>query len=257
MLNSDVISNLICVICDEKLRDTRKFRDSLIENENRLSALIPHEITFVDPEAAEDAKSPLFISKVHVATEIMEEEEDEDSDEMEETVFKVMKQDFHMVSEMIEISSEDSSRWTSDDEDPTPKKSKEKIRVSKDMQTVFNLNIFCKECSRFMSKNEYRAHLEQHHLNLKIYACDFCGLELFSHLTLQKHMVLHMKEKPFKCTLGCETSCWTLKALADHNAYAHSDECICDTCGKKFKTKAIMKVRKIDGFYSPWKLQLD
>lgn len=197
MVKSDVISNLICVICDEKLRDTRKFRDGLIENEEKLLSFVPQSsthFTFVDPlnPMNEEAKSP----NVHDSTEILEED---DGDDMEETIFKVLKEEFYEEMATIEISSEDELKLAE------PKK---------------------------------------HEVALKIYFCDFCGSQFFSHHLLQNHMIEHMQEKPFKCRMvGCDASFWTREKLSKHNIYTHSDDCICDTCGVKFKCKGTLKVR--------------
>lgn len=60
--------------------------------------------------------------------------------------------------------------------------------------------IECPRCDqRFSSTHSFTLHIRQHNINNQTNTCSFCGKTLSSASSLDRHMLVHSGERPFKC----------------------------------------------------------
>ncbi|XP_021186407.3 gastrula zinc finger protein XlCGF57.1 [Helicoverpa armigera] len=92
----------------------------------------------------------------------------------------------------------------------------------------------CHHCSKWTSSRAAMTkHLEIH--GEKKYACDVCGYSTYTIEVMRRHVLTHVEDKPYKCTL-CGNSYIQRVQLARH-LEKHSGN-MCLKCGNTFTTRA-------------------
>lgn len=98
----------------------------------------------------------------------------------------------------------------------------------------------CPECREvFPNRHKYRVHFIMTHTN-EYYTCN-CGRKFDTKANLEKHMVVHTKEKLFPCTM-CSKAFSRKKNLVQH-MWIHSEHkrFECTDCHKQFNQKVTWK----------------
>lgn len=102
--------------------------------------------------------------------------------------------------------------------------------------------IKCEICGKSFGKHSLRLHLRQH-TNEKIFQCEICKRSFSRRNNYKEHMeyVHHSKSKDEPFTIGTENV--VKKRRNNSGSGLPTDEnFICDTCGKKFRTKYSLKM---------------
>ncbi|XP_014670425.1 PREDICTED: zinc finger protein 90-like isoform X2 [Priapulus caudatus] len=101
----------------------------------------------------------------------------------------------------------------------------------------------CPECS-FMGDPDYvQKHIERVHR--KQFRCGVCDYATNSDVALERHLAMHDDSRPMKCS-QCEYRARDDKTLLDHVRNRHTAEELtrvhaCGVCGKRFKTRTMLK----------------
>ncbi|XP_052867163.1 zinc finger and SCAN domain-containing protein 31-like [Anopheles cruzii] len=100
----------------------------------------------------------------------------------------------------------------------------------------------CKLCeARFHSRSAVLNHEKSTHIRTRSYECNVCQKAFFTQSTLLCHQLVH-REKQFQCSV-CDKQFGRKIDMLAHLQATHIDErpFSCDTCAKRFKTKAHLR----------------
>ncbi len=100
----------------------------------------------------------------------------------------------------------------------------------------------CSLCTiEFKTNGNLKQHVEVVHDKIKDIECVFCQKEYLSVAHIQRHILRHVKEKPYFCTL-CERSFATGTDLKMHMPVHTGERAYkCDICGKITLTRKVWK----------------
>jgi KRAB domain-containing zinc finger protein len=100
------------------------------------------------------------------------------------------------------------------------------------------LKCFFKRCNqKFLNANDLQNHVKEHHSYVKLFHCNECSKCFAYKGMLEKHIVIHLDWRPFKCDIpGCSYSAKRSHELIKHKNRLHTLERLtCNLCGESFK----------------------
>lgn len=195
-----MLSEIICVVCNDELTKLSTARRILIENQTKLHELLESQFS-VDPLIKVE-NSEVFVVKEELVDlvcleQIKEEPYGEEEDGDLETLFQPEPEKFQEFAQVIKP--------------PKPTRSKSKKTRSNSNSEAADL--FCPQCDKLFTRKS----ILRHHI-----------------------ASVHDKVKRFNCNIdGCEYTCYQGGNLTIHQRNVHSVPCtktyFCETCGAEFK----------------------
>lgn len=257
-MKSEVISELICMICENKVKEILSYREKLIENEQKLLGYT-QQSEEVTPASIEIVELP----RTDPLDQVKNEPEDKSSiiiSNQESVCFLNENDSKKIVMKILNDEKNDEGKITQ----PIFKiiSQKEKIRKHRTknfpLEVTISKNskieetpkekgkIYCLSCKKFVVKSYFQEHREKIHLNKKNFVCDLCDKKFSTHSEIEDHITEHFESEPFMCLRdGCGKKFWKMSQYSKHLSYTHTNsECICDKCAKKFKNSYQLNVSK-------------
>ncbi|CAC5406284.1 KRAB [Mytilus coruscus] len=117
-----------------------------------------------------------------------------------------------------------------------------KLNMLKAHQYVHDIHppLKCKICHQTLkTENTLSYHMKTKHDETyqKNVSCEYCGKLFWCKSELDKHLRVHINERPYLCHI-CSSSFKTTGNLRNHQRAIHENHFwICDVCGQKFKSK--------------------
>ncbi|XP_070495955.1 zinc finger protein draculin-like [Chironomus tepperi] len=111
------------------------------------------------------------------------------------------------------------------------------------LSTTKNGKLICPDCNRPILKSNYKDHITQKHSVHNTFICDLCLKKFHQKSSLECHMKIHLKIKPYTCPENCGKSFYSKHGLYFHNKMHHQpiNEFICEICAKTFKQSHLLQ----------------
>ena len=103
--------------------------------------------------------------------------------------------------------------------------------------------VFTASTSKFMLQ-----HMENHHSDMKKFACPTCGKAFFRKDSLKSHAIMHSNVKPHMCEVCGATFTLSTNLFTHKRIHTGERPYICNHCGLRFTQHSTLRTHEVNHF---------